>query len=101
MEYFFFFNDTATTEIYTRSIVGSVRCVQETGIISSIPIGIISYPSLFRLYLLPHLYFLFRRSSSRFMPDLFFLFVFFNVFYLFFLRLASFFLLLCMFFLLL
>eukprot|EP00831_Metopus_contortus_P077344 TRINITY_DN7235_c0_g1_i1.p1 TRINITY_DN7235_c0_g1~~TRINITY_DN7235_c0_g1_i1.p1 ORF type:complete len:110 (+),score=19.36 TRINITY_DN7235_c0_g1_i1:63-392(+) len=26
----FFFNDTATTEIYTRSIVGSVRCVQET-----------------------------------------------------------------------
>eukprot|EP00831_Metopus_contortus_P031647 TRINITY_DN25781_c0_g1_i2.p1 TRINITY_DN25781_c0_g1~~TRINITY_DN25781_c0_g1_i2.p1 ORF type:complete len:176 (+),score=41.84 TRINITY_DN25781_c0_g1_i2:100-627(+) len=29
---FFFFNDTATTEIYTRSIVGSVRCVQETGI---------------------------------------------------------------------
>eukprot|EP00831_Metopus_contortus_P068964 TRINITY_DN61816_c0_g1_i1.p1 TRINITY_DN61816_c0_g1~~TRINITY_DN61816_c0_g1_i1.p1 ORF type:complete len:192 (-),score=45.04 TRINITY_DN61816_c0_g1_i1:61-636(-) len=29
--YFFFFNDTAPTEIYTRSIVGSVRCVQETG----------------------------------------------------------------------
>eukprot|EP00831_Metopus_contortus_P029543 TRINITY_DN24292_c0_g1_i3.p1 TRINITY_DN24292_c0_g1~~TRINITY_DN24292_c0_g1_i3.p1 ORF type:complete len:176 (-),score=33.46 TRINITY_DN24292_c0_g1_i3:72-599(-) len=29
---FFFFNVTATTEIYTRSIVGSVRCVQETGI---------------------------------------------------------------------
>eukprot|EP00831_Metopus_contortus_P052906 TRINITY_DN44439_c0_g1_i1.p1 TRINITY_DN44439_c0_g1~~TRINITY_DN44439_c0_g1_i1.p1 ORF type:complete len:173 (-),score=46.83 TRINITY_DN44439_c0_g1_i1:6-524(-) len=28
---FLFFNDTATTEIYTRSIVGSVRCVQETG----------------------------------------------------------------------
>eukprot|EP00831_Metopus_contortus_P078378 TRINITY_DN7571_c0_g1_i1.p2 TRINITY_DN7571_c0_g1~~TRINITY_DN7571_c0_g1_i1.p2 ORF type:complete len:164 (+),score=49.72 TRINITY_DN7571_c0_g1_i1:77-568(+) len=27
---FFFFDDTATTEIYTRSIVGSVRCVQET-----------------------------------------------------------------------
>eukprot|EP00831_Metopus_contortus_P059254 TRINITY_DN51245_c0_g1_i2.p2 TRINITY_DN51245_c0_g1~~TRINITY_DN51245_c0_g1_i2.p2 ORF type:complete len:124 (+),score=22.58 TRINITY_DN51245_c0_g1_i2:98-469(+) len=27
----FFFNGTATTEIYTRSIVGSVRCVQETG----------------------------------------------------------------------
>ncbi len=23
----FFFNDTATTEIYTRGIVGSVRCV--------------------------------------------------------------------------
>src|SRR5678810_966718 len=23
----FFFNDTATTEIYTRSLVGSVRCV--------------------------------------------------------------------------
>jgi len=23
----FFFNDTATTEIYTRKIVGSVRCV--------------------------------------------------------------------------
>eukprot|EP00831_Metopus_contortus_P034117 TRINITY_DN27254_c0_g2_i1.p2 TRINITY_DN27254_c0_g2~~TRINITY_DN27254_c0_g2_i1.p2 ORF type:complete len:121 (-),score=16.68 TRINITY_DN27254_c0_g2_i1:31-393(-) len=31
---FFFFNDTATTEIYTRSIVGSVRCVQETGVAS-------------------------------------------------------------------
>eukprot|EP00831_Metopus_contortus_P036251 TRINITY_DN28726_c0_g1_i1.p3 TRINITY_DN28726_c0_g1~~TRINITY_DN28726_c0_g1_i1.p3 ORF type:complete len:131 (+),score=17.50 TRINITY_DN28726_c0_g1_i1:71-463(+) len=30
---FFFFNDTATTEIYTRSIVGSVRCVQETGVV--------------------------------------------------------------------
>eukprot|EP00831_Metopus_contortus_P062593 TRINITY_DN54767_c0_g1_i1.p1 TRINITY_DN54767_c0_g1~~TRINITY_DN54767_c0_g1_i1.p1 ORF type:complete len:166 (+),score=0.02 TRINITY_DN54767_c0_g1_i1:63-560(+) len=29
----FFFNDTATTEIYTRSIVGSVRCVQETAYI--------------------------------------------------------------------
>src|SRR5678810_831752 len=25
--YCFFFNDTATTEIYTRSLVGSVRCV--------------------------------------------------------------------------
>src|SRR5678816_4211122 len=25
--YVFFFNDTATTEIYTRSLVGSVRCV--------------------------------------------------------------------------
>eukprot|EP00825_Cyclidium_porcatum_P046977 TRINITY_DN7520_c0_g1_i1.p1 TRINITY_DN7520_c0_g1~~TRINITY_DN7520_c0_g1_i1.p1 ORF type:complete len:169 (-),score=51.86 TRINITY_DN7520_c0_g1_i1:518-1024(-) len=30
--FFFFFNDTATTEIYTLHIVGSVRCVQETGI---------------------------------------------------------------------
>eukprot|EP00831_Metopus_contortus_P067801 TRINITY_DN60538_c0_g1_i1.p1 TRINITY_DN60538_c0_g1~~TRINITY_DN60538_c0_g1_i1.p1 ORF type:complete len:191 (+),score=37.16 TRINITY_DN60538_c0_g1_i1:67-639(+) len=30
LHFFFFFNDTATTEIYTRSIVGSVRCVQET-----------------------------------------------------------------------
>eukprot|EP00825_Cyclidium_porcatum_P002136 TRINITY_DN10984_c0_g1_i1.p1 TRINITY_DN10984_c0_g1~~TRINITY_DN10984_c0_g1_i1.p1 ORF type:complete len:120 (+),score=25.31 TRINITY_DN10984_c0_g1_i1:2-361(+) len=29
---FFFFNDTATTEIYTLHIVGSVRCVQETEI---------------------------------------------------------------------
>eukprot|EP00825_Cyclidium_porcatum_P009174 TRINITY_DN14622_c0_g1_i2.p1 TRINITY_DN14622_c0_g1~~TRINITY_DN14622_c0_g1_i2.p1 ORF type:complete len:112 (-),score=36.40 TRINITY_DN14622_c0_g1_i2:82-417(-) len=29
--FFFFFNDTATTEIYTLHIVGSVRCVQETG----------------------------------------------------------------------
>eukprot|EP00825_Cyclidium_porcatum_P031484 TRINITY_DN33352_c0_g1_i1.p1 TRINITY_DN33352_c0_g1~~TRINITY_DN33352_c0_g1_i1.p1 ORF type:complete len:139 (+),score=32.22 TRINITY_DN33352_c0_g1_i1:30-446(+) len=27
----FFLNDTATTEIYTLHIVGSVRCVQETG----------------------------------------------------------------------
>eukprot|EP00831_Metopus_contortus_P030449 TRINITY_DN24965_c0_g1_i2.p3 TRINITY_DN24965_c0_g1~~TRINITY_DN24965_c0_g1_i2.p3 ORF type:complete len:132 (-),score=13.94 TRINITY_DN24965_c0_g1_i2:35-430(-) len=26
----FFFNESASTEIYTRSIVGSVRCVQET-----------------------------------------------------------------------
>ncbi len=25
--FLFFFNDTATTEIYTRSLVGSVRCV--------------------------------------------------------------------------
>src|SRR5678815_5641419 len=24
---YYFFNDTATTEIYTRSLVGSVRCV--------------------------------------------------------------------------
>eukprot|EP00825_Cyclidium_porcatum_P003223 TRINITY_DN11493_c0_g1_i2.p2 TRINITY_DN11493_c0_g1~~TRINITY_DN11493_c0_g1_i2.p2 ORF type:complete len:191 (-),score=7.36 TRINITY_DN11493_c0_g1_i2:205-777(-) len=30
--FFFFFNDTATTEIYTLHIVGSVRCVQETDI---------------------------------------------------------------------
>eukprot|EP00828_Plagiopyla_frontata_P040347 TRINITY_DN544_c0_g1_i4.p3 TRINITY_DN544_c0_g1~~TRINITY_DN544_c0_g1_i4.p3 ORF type:complete len:111 (-),score=29.11 TRINITY_DN544_c0_g1_i4:40-372(-) len=29
---FFFFNDTATTEIYTILFVGSVRCVQETDI---------------------------------------------------------------------
>eukprot|EP00825_Cyclidium_porcatum_P021971 TRINITY_DN24326_c0_g1_i3.p2 TRINITY_DN24326_c0_g1~~TRINITY_DN24326_c0_g1_i3.p2 ORF type:complete len:162 (+),score=21.50 TRINITY_DN24326_c0_g1_i3:36-521(+) len=29
---FVFFKDTATTEIYTLHIVGSVRCVQETGI---------------------------------------------------------------------
>eukprot|EP00825_Cyclidium_porcatum_P023820 TRINITY_DN26417_c0_g2_i1.p6 TRINITY_DN26417_c0_g2~~TRINITY_DN26417_c0_g2_i1.p6 ORF type:complete len:102 (+),score=14.95 TRINITY_DN26417_c0_g2_i1:62-367(+) len=28
--FFFFFKDTATTEIYTLHIVGSVRCVQET-----------------------------------------------------------------------
>eukprot|EP00828_Plagiopyla_frontata_P040134 TRINITY_DN534_c0_g1_i1.p1 TRINITY_DN534_c0_g1~~TRINITY_DN534_c0_g1_i1.p1 ORF type:complete len:149 (+),score=41.07 TRINITY_DN534_c0_g1_i1:3-449(+) len=27
----FFYNDTATTEIYTILFVGSVRCVQETG----------------------------------------------------------------------
>eukprot|EP00831_Metopus_contortus_P054781 TRINITY_DN46178_c0_g1_i1.p2 TRINITY_DN46178_c0_g1~~TRINITY_DN46178_c0_g1_i1.p2 ORF type:complete len:101 (+),score=30.75 TRINITY_DN46178_c0_g1_i1:8-310(+) len=31
IQYDFFFKDTATTKIYTRSIVGSVRCVQETG----------------------------------------------------------------------
>eukprot|EP00828_Plagiopyla_frontata_P028645 TRINITY_DN3702_c0_g1_i4.p3 TRINITY_DN3702_c0_g1~~TRINITY_DN3702_c0_g1_i4.p3 ORF type:complete len:112 (-),score=23.75 TRINITY_DN3702_c0_g1_i4:53-388(-) len=30
--YVFFFNDTATTEIYTILFVGSVRCVQETDI---------------------------------------------------------------------
>eukprot|EP00825_Cyclidium_porcatum_P017091 TRINITY_DN19927_c0_g1_i1.p1 TRINITY_DN19927_c0_g1~~TRINITY_DN19927_c0_g1_i1.p1 ORF type:complete len:196 (-),score=16.46 TRINITY_DN19927_c0_g1_i1:135-722(-) len=30
--FYFFQNDTATTEIYTLHIVGSVRCVQETGI---------------------------------------------------------------------
>eukprot|EP00825_Cyclidium_porcatum_P007729 TRINITY_DN13888_c0_g1_i1.p5 TRINITY_DN13888_c0_g1~~TRINITY_DN13888_c0_g1_i1.p5 ORF type:complete len:110 (+),score=10.40 TRINITY_DN13888_c0_g1_i1:1-330(+) len=34
MYIFFFFNDTATTEIYTLHIVGSVRCVQETGSIT-------------------------------------------------------------------
>ena len=27
LELLFLFNDTATTEIYTRSLVGSVRCV--------------------------------------------------------------------------
>ena len=27
LEKIFFFNDTATTEIYTRLVVGSVRCV--------------------------------------------------------------------------
>jgi len=27
VSFFFFFNDTATTEIYTLHIVGSVRCV--------------------------------------------------------------------------
>eukprot|EP00828_Plagiopyla_frontata_P031888 TRINITY_DN4168_c0_g1_i5.p1 TRINITY_DN4168_c0_g1~~TRINITY_DN4168_c0_g1_i5.p1 ORF type:complete len:595 (-),score=120.68 TRINITY_DN4168_c0_g1_i5:717-2501(-) len=32
ISFFFFFNDTATTEIYTILFVGSVRCVQETGI---------------------------------------------------------------------
>eukprot|EP00831_Metopus_contortus_P018762 TRINITY_DN18025_c0_g1_i2.p1 TRINITY_DN18025_c0_g1~~TRINITY_DN18025_c0_g1_i2.p1 ORF type:complete len:130 (-),score=35.09 TRINITY_DN18025_c0_g1_i2:54-443(-) len=30
--FFFFLKGTATTEIYTRGIVGSVRCVQETGV---------------------------------------------------------------------
>eukprot|EP00831_Metopus_contortus_P038375 TRINITY_DN30187_c0_g1_i2.p1 TRINITY_DN30187_c0_g1~~TRINITY_DN30187_c0_g1_i2.p1 ORF type:complete len:123 (+),score=30.62 TRINITY_DN30187_c0_g1_i2:17-385(+) len=30
LHYLFFFKAPATTEIYTRSIVGSVRCVQET-----------------------------------------------------------------------
>eukprot|EP00825_Cyclidium_porcatum_P013201 TRINITY_DN16952_c0_g1_i2.p2 TRINITY_DN16952_c0_g1~~TRINITY_DN16952_c0_g1_i2.p2 ORF type:complete len:236 (+),score=38.36 TRINITY_DN16952_c0_g1_i2:64-771(+) len=34
--FFFFFNDTATTEIYTLHIVGSVRCVQETDLIQAI-----------------------------------------------------------------
>ena len=29
---FFFFNDTATTEIYTRSLVGSVKmCIRDSG----------------------------------------------------------------------
>eukprot|EP00825_Cyclidium_porcatum_P048493 TRINITY_DN8162_c0_g1_i1.p3 TRINITY_DN8162_c0_g1~~TRINITY_DN8162_c0_g1_i1.p3 ORF type:complete len:255 (-),score=25.19 TRINITY_DN8162_c0_g1_i1:422-1186(-) len=42
---FFFFNDTATTEIYTLHIVGSVRCVQETdaeymGCVQTCPTGI-------------------------------------------------------------
>eukprot|EP01015_Nassula_variabilis_P020232 TRINITY_DN3491_c0_g1_i6.p2 TRINITY_DN3491_c0_g1~~TRINITY_DN3491_c0_g1_i6.p2 ORF type:complete len:109 (-),score=46.02 TRINITY_DN3491_c0_g1_i6:147-473(-) len=32
----FFFNDTATTEIYTEQIVGSVRCVQETDLIEDL-----------------------------------------------------------------
>eukprot|EP00831_Metopus_contortus_P038192 TRINITY_DN3004_c0_g4_i1.p1 TRINITY_DN3004_c0_g4~~TRINITY_DN3004_c0_g4_i1.p1 ORF type:complete len:158 (+),score=57.02 TRINITY_DN3004_c0_g4_i1:3-476(+) len=43
--FFFFFNDTATTEIYTRSIVGSVRCVQETGINAE-------YMGLFKQYII-------------------------------------------------
>ncbi|VTU60397.1 hypothetical protein AMBR_JPGBJEAN_02773 [Lacticaseibacillus rhamnosus] len=30
---FFFFNVTATTENYTRGIVGSVRCVKETAVL--------------------------------------------------------------------
>eukprot|EP00825_Cyclidium_porcatum_P048990 TRINITY_DN8367_c0_g1_i1.p1 TRINITY_DN8367_c0_g1~~TRINITY_DN8367_c0_g1_i1.p1 ORF type:complete len:188 (-),score=40.19 TRINITY_DN8367_c0_g1_i1:3-566(-) len=30
-KFILFFNETATTEIYTLHIVGSVRCVQETG----------------------------------------------------------------------
>eukprot|EP00831_Metopus_contortus_P017129 TRINITY_DN17213_c0_g1_i2.p2 TRINITY_DN17213_c0_g1~~TRINITY_DN17213_c0_g1_i2.p2 ORF type:complete len:139 (+),score=21.53 TRINITY_DN17213_c0_g1_i2:3-419(+) len=30
--FIFFLNETATSKIYTRSIVGSVRCVQETGL---------------------------------------------------------------------
>eukprot|EP00825_Cyclidium_porcatum_P000583 TRINITY_DN10198_c0_g1_i4.p3 TRINITY_DN10198_c0_g1~~TRINITY_DN10198_c0_g1_i4.p3 ORF type:complete len:123 (+),score=31.24 TRINITY_DN10198_c0_g1_i4:96-464(+) len=37
--FFFFFNDTATTEIYTLHIVGSVRCVQETGTQGSANVG--------------------------------------------------------------
>eukprot|EP00825_Cyclidium_porcatum_P005609 TRINITY_DN12749_c0_g1_i2.p1 TRINITY_DN12749_c0_g1~~TRINITY_DN12749_c0_g1_i2.p1 ORF type:complete len:162 (+),score=23.73 TRINITY_DN12749_c0_g1_i2:109-594(+) len=35
-DFLFFFNDTATTEIYTLHIVGSVRCVQESGILISL-----------------------------------------------------------------
>ena len=32
----FFFNDTATTEIYTRSLVGSVRmCIRDSCIVST------------------------------------------------------------------
>eukprot|EP00825_Cyclidium_porcatum_P009908 TRINITY_DN15062_c0_g1_i1.p3 TRINITY_DN15062_c0_g1~~TRINITY_DN15062_c0_g1_i1.p3 ORF type:complete len:100 (-),score=8.17 TRINITY_DN15062_c0_g1_i1:202-501(-) len=33
---FFFFNDPATTEIYTLHIVGSVRCVQETDLLLTV-----------------------------------------------------------------
>eukprot|EP00831_Metopus_contortus_P040984 TRINITY_DN32102_c0_g1_i1.p3 TRINITY_DN32102_c0_g1~~TRINITY_DN32102_c0_g1_i1.p3 ORF type:complete len:161 (+),score=45.44 TRINITY_DN32102_c0_g1_i1:1-483(+) len=48
---FFFFKDTATIEIYTRSIVGSVRCVQETdaeymGMLNSIKKGFINATEL-------------------------------------------------------
>ncbi len=32
----FVFNDTATTEIYTESIVGSVRCVSATVLLLSV-----------------------------------------------------------------
>eukprot|EP00825_Cyclidium_porcatum_P005116 TRINITY_DN12449_c0_g1_i2.p1 TRINITY_DN12449_c0_g1~~TRINITY_DN12449_c0_g1_i2.p1 ORF type:complete len:141 (-),score=44.25 TRINITY_DN12449_c0_g1_i2:115-537(-) len=42
--FFFFFNDTATTEIYTLHIVGSVRCVQETGTWDIISVGITENP---------------------------------------------------------
>eukprot|EP00828_Plagiopyla_frontata_P018776 TRINITY_DN24029_c0_g1_i1.p4 TRINITY_DN24029_c0_g1~~TRINITY_DN24029_c0_g1_i1.p4 ORF type:complete len:106 (+),score=2.66 TRINITY_DN24029_c0_g1_i1:18-335(+) len=34
--FFFFFYATATPEIYTILFVGSVRCVQETGILPSV-----------------------------------------------------------------
>eukprot|EP00825_Cyclidium_porcatum_P025784 TRINITY_DN27921_c0_g1_i1.p2 TRINITY_DN27921_c0_g1~~TRINITY_DN27921_c0_g1_i1.p2 ORF type:complete len:126 (+),score=18.39 TRINITY_DN27921_c0_g1_i1:54-431(+) len=40
----FFFNDTATTEIYTLHIVGSVRCVQETVSTQSTWVFFISFP---------------------------------------------------------
>ncbi len=52
--YFFFFNDTATTEIYTRRIVGSVRCVKETTCTHSNEINWrkkMSFKMLFRLFL--------------------------------------------------
>eukprot|EP00825_Cyclidium_porcatum_P036689 TRINITY_DN3929_c0_g1_i4.p1 TRINITY_DN3929_c0_g1~~TRINITY_DN3929_c0_g1_i4.p1 ORF type:complete len:261 (-),score=32.29 TRINITY_DN3929_c0_g1_i4:92-874(-) len=42
----FFFNDTATTEIYTLHIVGSVRCVQETGIAVTIICAVSTYTIL-------------------------------------------------------
>eukprot|EP00825_Cyclidium_porcatum_P023052 TRINITY_DN25368_c0_g1_i1.p3 TRINITY_DN25368_c0_g1~~TRINITY_DN25368_c0_g1_i1.p3 ORF type:complete len:123 (+),score=11.64 TRINITY_DN25368_c0_g1_i1:35-403(+) len=35
----FFFKDRAPTEIYTLHIVGSVRCVQETGVHGGVPQG--------------------------------------------------------------
>eukprot|EP00831_Metopus_contortus_P076314 TRINITY_DN7039_c0_g1_i1.p1 TRINITY_DN7039_c0_g1~~TRINITY_DN7039_c0_g1_i1.p1 ORF type:complete len:196 (+),score=34.63 TRINITY_DN7039_c0_g1_i1:37-624(+) len=65
----FFFNDTATTEIYTRSIVGSVRCVQETGYQRrvhglsqkfaeslKVPIRIVGVPSPYFNWILEYIY---------------------------------------------
>eukprot|EP00831_Metopus_contortus_P017845 TRINITY_DN17552_c0_g1_i1.p2 TRINITY_DN17552_c0_g1~~TRINITY_DN17552_c0_g1_i1.p2 ORF type:complete len:155 (+),score=16.87 TRINITY_DN17552_c0_g1_i1:38-502(+) len=40
---YFFFSGTATTEIYTRSIVGSVRCVQETGLASALQQRLVAF----------------------------------------------------------
>eukprot|EP00831_Metopus_contortus_P074466 TRINITY_DN68015_c0_g1_i1.p2 TRINITY_DN68015_c0_g1~~TRINITY_DN68015_c0_g1_i1.p2 ORF type:complete len:113 (+),score=30.35 TRINITY_DN68015_c0_g1_i1:56-394(+) len=45
----FVFTDTATIEIYTRCIVGSVRCVQETGVHGpddNVNFGLISFDHL-------------------------------------------------------
>ena len=43
---FFFLNDTAAPEIYTRSLVGSVRCVEETAAYASREVAREGFPGM-------------------------------------------------------
>eukprot|EP00825_Cyclidium_porcatum_P009251 TRINITY_DN1468_c0_g1_i1.p2 TRINITY_DN1468_c0_g1~~TRINITY_DN1468_c0_g1_i1.p2 ORF type:complete len:185 (-),score=34.67 TRINITY_DN1468_c0_g1_i1:97-651(-) len=64
--FFFFFNDTATTEIYTLHIVGSVRCVQETGTYKRQISSLTSYGLSDVLKMRPVSYFLKNDITNRF-----------------------------------
>eukprot|EP00825_Cyclidium_porcatum_P017658 TRINITY_DN20350_c0_g1_i2.p2 TRINITY_DN20350_c0_g1~~TRINITY_DN20350_c0_g1_i2.p2 ORF type:complete len:129 (-),score=8.81 TRINITY_DN20350_c0_g1_i2:448-834(-) len=50
VRYVFFFNETATTEIYTLHIVGSVRCVQETDYVPQVEL-VINYNYLNQIHM--------------------------------------------------